>query len=341
MKSLFLIAVMLVASASFAQQTNVYLKANGQKTTIKDSAIFVRTTTGPDALTGTYTFKEAFITGEPLREGKISKPELMAADGDYTVFYPSGKPLIRVVQDNWKLKSETTYYANGIVYLALDYVYETPDPSKPKDVKRQVLITTCNDSTGKALVRNGNGTFVSYTPVIDEHFKKFASASAVYKPAFNDLKEQGGVKNGLYDGEWTGKSTTSKMSYAEQFKDGKFISGKSLDQDGKAYQYNDAVEKSAEYPGGIEAFYSFLGRKIRYPAKARENNVQGKVFATFVVNKDGSLGELKILRAPSPEMGEETFRVLSQSPTWIPGRQHGIPVRQQYTVPVSFSLANK
>jgi protein TonB len=102
-----------------------------------------------------------------------------------------------------------------------------------------------------------------------------------------------------------------------------------------------AVENSAEFPGGIEKFYKYLGNSIRYPAVARENNVQGKVFLTFVVEKDGSLTDIKVMRGIGSGCDEEAMRVIKASPKWKPGQQNGRTVRQQYTVPISFTLQDQ
>lgn len=99
-----------------------------------------------------------------------------------------------------------------------------------------------------------------------------------------------------------------------------------------------AVEVSPEYPGGEAAFGKFLRDHIRYPEIAKENNVQGKVFLQFVVERDGSLTDMQIVRSPGSGLGEEAARVLKISPHWKPGIQNGKPVRVQFTVPVSFSL---
>jgi len=102
-----------------------------------------------------------------------------------------------------------------------------------------------------------------------------------------------------------------------------------------------AVENSAEFPGGIEKFYAYLQKNMRYPAVARENNVQGKVFLTFVVEKDGSLTDIKVLRGIGSGCDEEAVRVIKASPRWKPGQQNGRNVRQQYTVPISFTLQDQ
>ncbi len=108
----------------------------------------------------------------------------------------------------------------------------------------------------------------------------------------------------------------------------------------KDNQIFTAVETPPSFPGGIEKFYQFLANHIKYPVQAREKSIQGRVIAQFIVEKDGSLSEIKTLREPGYGLGDEAVRVLSISPKWNPGIQNGKPVRVQYTVPVNFSLGN-
>ncbi|WP_158825366.1 M56 family metallopeptidase [Mucilaginibacter lacusdianchii] len=108
-------------------------------------------------------------------------------------------------------------------------------------------------------------------------------------------------------------------------------------------QHNEvftSAEHTPEFPGGIEKFYQFLGQQIRYPKTARDNNIQGRVIVTFVVEKDGSLSDVHSLRGPGSGLEEEAVRVIARSPSWIPGVQNGNKVRVQYTVPVLFTMAN-
>ncbi|MGN8072268.1 energy transducer TonB [Mucilaginibacter sp. SG564] len=102
-----------------------------------------------------------------------------------------------------------------------------------------------------------------------------------------------------------------------------------------------SVEQVPEFPGGLEKFGSYLGKSIRYPAVARENGTQGRVICTFVVEKDGSLTDIKVTRGIGSGCDEEAVRVLKNSPHWKPGIQNGRPVRVQYSVPISFTLASE
>jgi protein TonB len=102
-----------------------------------------------------------------------------------------------------------------------------------------------------------------------------------------------------------------------------------------------AVEQSPSFPGGDAKFGAYLGKAIRYPAIARENNVQGRVILTFVVERDGSLTDIKVVRGIGSGCDEEAVRALKASPKWKPGIQNGRPVRVQYSVPVAFSLSQE
>lgn len=99
------------------------------------------------------------------------------------------------------------------------------------------------------------------------------------------------------------------------------------------------VEHPPTYPGGLDKFYEFLGRTIHYPAAAKEKNVQGKVVVRFIVEADGSLSHIKILKDIGYGCGKEAARVMALSPKWNPGVQNGKKVRVQYNVPISFTLA--
>jgi TonB family protein len=100
------------------------------------------------------------------------------------------------------------------------------------------------------------------------------------------------------------------------------------------------LETQPKFPGGIQNFLRYLGNNVKYPAEDRKNNLQGKVVVQFVIEKNGSLTDIKAIRSPSKAMSEEAVRVVSSSPKWIPGMQGGSFVRSQFTVPITFTLDN-
>jgi Ca-activated chloride channel family protein len=97
------------------------------------------------------------------------------------------------------------------------------------------------------------------------------------------------------------------------------------------------VESMPEFPGGESALENFLKNNIFYPKAARENHIQGTVYITFVVEKDGSLSDIKVLRGIGGGCDEEALRVVKLMPKWIPGKQNGKAVKVQYTLAVRFN----
>ena len=98
------------------------------------------------------------------------------------------------------------------------------------------------------------------------------------------------------------------------------------------------VEKSPEFPGGDDSLYAFIGRNIKYPEAAKKNKIEGRVFVTFVIEKDGQVSSAKILRDIGSGCGEEALRVVNSMPKWKPGTQRGNPVRVQFNLPIMFQL---
>lgn len=99
-----------------------------------------------------------------------------------------------------------------------------------------------------------------------------------------------------------------------------------------------AVEESPKFPGGEAEMYKWLIRNIRYPEMAAQNNIQGRVTVQFVVEKDGSVGQVKVARGKDPDLDKEAMRVVKSMPKFIPGKMNGQAVRVWYTLPINFKL---
>lgn len=98
------------------------------------------------------------------------------------------------------------------------------------------------------------------------------------------------------------------------------------------------VEQDPVFPGGMEALYRYLQNNIQYPQLARENNISGRVFVQFVIEKDGSISNVRLARDIGGGCGAEAVRVVRSMPRWTPGRNRGRVVRSAYTLPISFNL---
>ena len=100
----------------------------------------------------------------------------------------------------------------------------------------------------------------------------------------------------------------------------------------------DVVEEMPSFPGGSAALMSYLNSNTKYPVVAQENGVQGRVIISFVVERDGSISDVKVARSVDPSLDREAQRVVKSMPRWTPGKQNGQTVRVKYTVPVVFRL---
>jgi TonB family protein len=171
------------------------------------------------------------------------------------------------------------------------------------------------DTVGNVLADNGNGKWVDF----DGDFVS---------------KKEGPVINGKREGDWVETAATGKKRNGT-FKNGILVSGPLLTDDDNTY---GKVDVPPSFVGGEQAFSKFLSRTLKYPQVAKDENIQGLVVITFVVEKDGTLTNINVLRAPHVSMAKEATRVLALSPAWKPGIQNGKPVRVQYSLPITFGL---
>jgi protein TonB len=100
------------------------------------------------------------------------------------------------------------------------------------------------------------------------------------------------------------------------------------------------VEENPEYPGGNQALYKFINENLVYPSEAQKNNIQGRVVLKFVVNPNGSVDRIEVLRSIDPALDNEAIRVVKIMPKFKPGKQGGIPVPVWFTLPVMFRMEN-
>ena len=100
----------------------------------------------------------------------------------------------------------------------------------------------------------------------------------------------------------------------------------------------DKVDEAPQFPGGMAGMMQYLSTNVRYPEDAKETGAQGRVIVSFIVEKDGSVSNLKVTKPAYSSLDEEALRVVSAMPKWVPGKQNGEAVRVKYAVPVSFRL---
>jgi TonB family protein len=310
-----------VVTFTFAQRQNVYyLKNSGKYVDNRDSADYIRVISEPDSGTTNYNIKEFYKSGKPKLIGKSSRIDPPLLEEQCITYFPSGKKKELASYKEGRLSGDVyDYYPNGTLYSAKHYVSSKGNPGSQIGVDYTILL--CNDSTGKALLTDSNGYYLGY----DNDFKR--------------VEEEGAVKSGLKDGEWKGSEETKAgiFSFTEKYQDGKLLAGHAVTGNGEAYDYT-VREKEPQFKGGLDALYRYLGNHIIYPEEARKRGIQGRVILKFVVEKDGSITDITVLKSPANDLAEEAVNVLKRSPKWMPGMQRGRAVRVQYTLPVNFSL---
>ena len=99
-----------------------------------------------------------------------------------------------------------------------------------------------------------------------------------------------------------------------------------------------SADKMPEYPGGMAAMKKFLANNIEYPSRARHMGVEGQVLVSFVVNQNGDISGIQVLKSPGKDIEEEAIRVLKSMPKWTPGMNNGVPVNVRFTLPITFAI---
>ena len=98
------------------------------------------------------------------------------------------------------------------------------------------------------------------------------------------------------------------------------------------------VEEQAEFPGGLDSMYAYIVKNLKYPEAAKEKGIEGRVFVSFIIEKDGSISNILIKRAIGGGCEEAAVEMIKNMPKWKPGKQRGKPVRFQFVLPIKFEL---
>lgn len=294
---------------------------------MKDSADFVRVIQEPDSGSTNYNLLEFYPDGTRKTLGTVSafKPSLRY-EGQRISFYKNGKKKsMEVYEKNKRTGTCHYYYENGTHRKSVSYklaikknVAKAANAFPSLSGGLDSIVIYQADSLGHVMVEEGEGHVIESLP------------------DYGGSVVEGDFKRGYKHGTWVLKSKSGAFSYKEEFKDGVFVSGES-EKDGVKSTYT-LIDTPPDFKGGSTAFYAYIMKNVRYASDAQQNNIQGKVFLSYVVDVDGSITNVKVDRGLYPSLDEEAVRVLKGSPRWIPGMKHGFPVEVKYNIPVSFSL---
>lgn len=135
------------------------------------------------------------------------------------------------------------------------------------------------------------------------------------------------------------ENDSAVVDYIGEYKNGKEICSYSVLSDGSRLYHT--VEVNPEFKGGTKKMYDYLGENIRYPQKAWQQNISGKVFIQFTVTKKGDVVDVKVIKSAHKLLDDEAIRVIESMPKWKPGKLDGEKVDCQYIIPINFTIGNK
>ncbi|NNT70656.1 energy transducer TonB [Flavobacterium sp. IMCC34852] len=247
--------------------------------------------------------------------GLKSEQKLSGKDGGYSIgeeikYYENGnKKSSTFYEDKRQAGKYTEWFENGNLKQIGKF-----NPEK-FNTNEYYLAETIWDENGVKMVENGNGLF-------DFHADK--------------THTKGEYKNGKKDGIWT--MTSETYSYVDDYKEGDFINGYHIDKNGIKKEYQ-VLEKKPEPKKGLQHFYKFIGSNFKPTRDGVKNKVKGKIYLNFVVDKDGKISDIKIIRGLGYGLDEEAIRVLEEYPEWFPGEQRGVAVRCMYSLPIALDYS--
>ncbi|QQL49358.1 energy transducer TonB [Mucilaginibacter ginkgonis] len=330
MKNLFTIILLLFTLFCVAQKPvtkekaqNVYFLKKDRTSEVfsKDSADIILVVTEPDKSEKLYDVQEFGKGGDLIMIGKSSNVFPLKLEGQVVSFYPNRtRKSIEKYVSGRREGDAYKYYPSGKMHLVMSYM------SRDSLLKRNFhafypdsLFQAAYDTTGNALVINGNGYF------------KCAG------DAFTDVAEEGQVIDGKKAGMWKGYDSKEKVLFTERYINGKLIEGISTDSAGKQSTYDKRIKYASFRQQPID-FYRFIGTTVRYPARSRELNHQGSVVITLRVNTDGSADNFKVTHSIDPQMDAEALRAIKLTPSWLPAEHYGIKRTEYFSIPISFYL---
>ena len=223
-----------------------------------------------------------------------------------------------------------------------DYVYNNDEPQKQIPVKKGRKAGT---------IKAGNGTVLQIVEQEKADDRVEPAELKVYqtdlskKPLFvvdgvrMDEKQAKAISPNEIESISVLKDKAAIDLYGQDAKDGVIVITRKKNVTGEASDVFDVVETMPEFPGGAPKLFEYLSQNIRYPKEAMEANKQGRVIVTFVVGKDGSIRDARVVKSVDPLLDAEGLRVISTMPNWTPGTQGGKAVNVKYTVPITFRLS--
>lgn len=301
----FVLFFLLLSGILFAQESTdkiVYLDSLG-KITSRDNHVYYRITKDYDLDKSEYIIEEYYKSGILKKTGPSETKDRISYRKTWISYYENGiKSEVISYEKGRPSGIVFQWYDDGSLKLTGEYIQDQ------EDLTSNLKVQQFWNSEKKQTVIDGNGDY--------EENEEFSVSS-------------GKVKNGWKDGEWKGRNPSLKYTFTEFYKDHKLVSGKSTDSLNVESEYTK-VFLPPRPKKGLEHFYKYISKNFRIP----NENVSGKIILEFIINKDGSIGDIKILKSINEKFDNEAIRVISEYPEWGVGELRGIKVRTSYSIPI-------
>ncbi|MEL1240643.1 energy transducer TonB [Flavobacterium flavipallidum] len=260
-----------------------------------------------------YRFEDYYKNGTLQMEGYSKAKDALISEGEFTYYYENGNK--KSTQSYIKGRPSGlsyTWYENGNKKSELEYITQ-----KNNELLYDIKTNQYWGKDNTQSVIDGNG-------YIDEKEGK--------------LQEKGSIKNGWKEGEWKGTDSQFKISFTENYKNGKLKNGTSIDSLMVKRKYNEVFN----YPRpkrGLQHFYSYVAKNFKIPGN--KEDISGKIILTFIINKDGSTDKIKIAKSLDEVLDAEAVELIRGYPEWESGQYRGIGAKVEYSIPIKIVSGRK
>jgi antitoxin component YwqK of YwqJK toxin-antitoxin module len=305
---------LLISKIAFSQEANdkiIYLDSLWKETT-KEDYKYYRIIKDYNLEKEEYTFEDYFKSGKIQMRGKSESKDYLTKKGEFNFYFENGTLKKTIFYENGRPKGTyLEWYDNGQKCMEAEYI--TDDKNLTSDLK----IQNYWDKKNVQKVIDGNG----------ELEEKSAQENA-----------SGKIKNGLKDGVWTGENKNFNITYTETYLDGKLKNGVSIDSLKMEHPYTELFLQPRPMKG-LQHFYKYIAKKFNIPKNS--SNINGKIILGFIIDKDGSIADLKIIKSINPDLDEEAKRLVSEYPDWSCGVFRGVKIKTSYAIPIKIQTPSE
>lgn len=308
MKSKLLFILLILPVYLFSQNENdriIYLDSSYNKVSENDY-VYTQIIRDHNLVQDSYIIEEYYKSGQLKMKGVSTENVFYKYFGYLTHYYENGTLQDKLYYKNGKPDGlYFSWYENGLKKIEGAYIAD-----KFSKTKEQVLkVDKYWDTDGIEKVTDGNGSYIQSYPGF------YAS---------------GKLKNGLKEGLWTGNDKNIKVSFEENYNNGEFISGVSIDENGIEHSYTEITVRPSPKKG-LSHFYKFVGKKFNIAPKI---TTKGTIYLKFIVSKNGEISKTEVFRGVHPVLDREAIRVLNLYADWKAGEFRGVPINVSYSIPI-------